>query len=82
MSGEKLFEMYRKGRDHSGSEADRYAQELFTYFMHCSANGQSAGFFALLKKAHDSGKKVVCIEDESEAYILKDEYYLEDLSIE
>lgn len=78
MTGEEIFNQYQEKRDYSGSDADSYAQELDTMFSNCSLNGEEKEFFALLKEAHESGKKLE-FKEESE---LQDFYSFEDIAIQ
>jgi hypothetical protein len=57
MTSEDFFDRVNK-RDFSGSEEDKYLQDLFTMFRFLSLNGQERQFFELLEKADSLGKKL------------------------
>jgi len=76
-TGVEIFDAYQKQRDFSGSEIDRYAQDLSTYFFHAKMQGKVEVFYKLLEKAEKVNKKNVFVEPLED--ILYDDYPVEDL---
>lgn len=76
-TGKELFEAYQKQRDHSGSEADAYAQDLYTFLVHAQLQGKAEVFYQLLEKAEKENKQISFTEPDPD--ILYDDYPVEDL---
>jgi len=53
MNGKELFTHYTNKRDYTGSEADTYAKDLYTLFLHIGTD-----IYALLENAELQNKKI------------------------
>jgi hypothetical protein len=53
MNGKEIYHEYLKNRDYKGSDADCYAQELMTMFLHIGKQ-----LFSLLEIAVSENKKL------------------------
>ena len=76
MRGEEIYKLLTDSRDYSWSENDQYSQLLGTLKSHATANKELEVFYALLKKAHDSGKRLNILEDLS---ILHEDFRMRDV---
>lgn len=76
-TGKEIFKAYQKQRDHSGSPADAYAQDLCTFLMHAELQGKAEKFYQLLEKAEKENKQISFIEPCPD--ILYDDYPVEKL---
>lgn len=76
-TGKDLFEAYQKQRDHSGSTADEYTQDLYTFLAHAQLQNKAEVFYQLLEKAEKENKQMSFIEPAPD--ILYDDYPVEDL---
>lgn len=56
MTGREIYEMYKKKRDDSGSAEGRYYRTLYNIMMYSDLDNKE--FFELIKKAHDSNKRL------------------------
>lgn len=76
MTGQQLYDKLSV-RDHSGSEADEYAQLLILLENHALINGEIDEFYSLLEKAEKEGKKL-SFPDPPEELLIED-YMIEDV---
>ena len=76
MTGEEIYKQLTDSRDYSWSENDQYAKLLSTLHTHASNNKELIVFYDILKKAHDSGKRLNILEDLS---ILHSDFRMRDV---